>query len=132
MKRGRPETYTKERADQFCELLATGRSIRLACAEEGMPSESVVYRWLASIPDFRENYARAREIRSDARFERVDSVLDDMRAGLIDAHQARVEIDAIKWQTGKEAPKKYGDKVQQEISGPDGGAIPTRVTIEFV
>jgi hypothetical protein len=60
-------------------------------------------------------YARAREIRADARFERVDQVIEDMRAGVVDAQQARVEIDAIKWQAAKEAPSRYGDRL--EVAG---------------
>jgi hypothetical protein len=32
-------------------------------------------------------------------------------------------IDTRKWILAKMAPKKYGDKVIQELSGPDGGPI---------
>jgi hypothetical protein len=31
--------------------------------------------------------------------------------------------DNIKWVLSKEEPKKFGDKVSQEISGPDGGPL---------
>jgi hypothetical protein len=29
----------------------------------------------------------------------------------------------LQWRASKLAPKKYGDKVQQEVSGPDGGPV---------
>jgi hypothetical protein len=32
----------------------------------------------------------------------------------------------------KWSPKKWGDKVQTEISGPNGGAIQAAITVEFV
>lgn len=35
----------------------------------------------------------------------------------------RLKIDARKWYAGKIAPKKYGDKVSTELSGPDGGPV---------
>ena len=32
-------------------------------------------------------------------------------------NRSRLRVDTRKWLMGKLAPKKYGDKVQQEISG---------------
>jgi hypothetical protein len=32
-------------------------------------------------------------------------------------------VDSLKWHLCKLAPKKYGDKVAAELSGPDGGPI---------
>jgi hypothetical protein len=58
-----------------------------------------------------ENYARAREIRADARFEAIDEIVEAVRAGTLDANSARVMIDTIKWQCGKERPKRYSDKI---------------------
>jgi hypothetical protein len=37
--------------------------------------------------------------------------------------KARLQVDARKWVASKLLPKKYGDKLQQEVSGPDGGAL---------
>ncbi len=46
--------------------------------------------------------------------------------------RSRLMIEARKWYASKLAPKKYGDRISQEISGPDGAAIPTRVEVVFV
>jgi hypothetical protein len=35
----------------------------------------------------------------------------------------RLRVDARKWVAAKLLPKKYGDRIQQEVSGPDGGPI---------
>jgi hypothetical protein len=35
--------------------------------------------------------------------------------------RSRLMMDARKWLASKLAPKKYGDKVSAEVSGPDGG-----------
>jgi hypothetical protein len=45
----------------------------------------------------------------------------------------RLRVDARKWVAAKLLPKKYGDKVQQEVSGPDGGPIEVQtVRVELV
>lgn len=109
----RPSSYTPVLAERVCELVAEGKSLRAIEDVDGMPTMTTIMRWLGKETEefdaFRAQYARAREIRADARFERIDCVLTDMRAGVVDAQQARVEIDAIKWQAGREKPKVYGD-----------------------
>jgi hypothetical protein len=37
--------------------------------------------------------------------------------------RARIRIDARKWTMSKIAPKKYGEKITQEQTGPNGEAI---------
>jgi hypothetical protein len=34
-----------------------------------------------------------------------------------------LRIDARKWYASKLAPKKYGEKTQTELSGPDGAPL---------
>ena len=67
-----------------------------------------------------DQYARATASLAHYQAERADQCIDDMRAGVIDAQQARVELDARKWFASKFLPKQYGDKVSAELSGPDG------------
>lgn len=114
-KAGRPSLFTPVLAERVCELIAEGNSLHSIEQQDGMPSLATIMRWLnkqgAEFDAFRANYARAREARADARFERIDKVVDDMRTGVIDPQQARVEIDAIKWQAGKENSRRYGDAV---------------------
>ena len=122
----RPVRFSPEVGDRVCMRIAEGRSIRQACLGDGLPTMRTFMRWLATAdvadPDrpadepgpyeaLRQHYARAREMRADARFEELDHVLYLARTGKMDAQTARVHLDAIKWQTGKEAPKKYGEKL---------------------
>jgi len=48
-----------------------------------------------------------------------------------DPQKARLQVDARKWIASKLLPKVYGDKVSHEHGGPDGGAIPHSVKVEF-
>ena len=44
----------------------------------------------------------------------------------------RLRVDTRKWLMSKLAPKTYGDKVQTEVTGANGGPIQASVVVEFV
>ena len=69
-----------------------------------------------------DQYARARERRADARAERIDEITDEVKLGTLGANEARVIIDAEKWQAGKENSKRYGDKL--DLSGDFNVRLP--------
>lgn len=143
--RGRPLTFTREVADTICVELANGRSLRDVCSDEGMPPESTVRGWaVENIDGFAAQYARAREVgyhmMADELLEIADCGVNDWmeRHGdkddgwvLNGEHiaRSRLRVDTRKWMLGKVLPKIYGDKI--DMSGPDGGAIPTSLTIKF-
>jgi hypothetical protein len=107
-----------EKAQAVCDLIPLGRSVLSACKEVEWSHDSF-FKELKKSPALADEYARARAARADARFESVDQIKDELREGKIDHHQARVIIDAIKWQAGKEKPKVYGDKSTIEHTGGD-------------
>lgn len=115
----------KETFAATCELIASGLSIRKACAHLGFDQ-----RELSLYLDKNESevpqYVRARERRADMRFEKVDEIMEDMRLGKLDPQQARVLLDAVKWQTAKEAPKRYGDSLKLD------GEVKTDNRLEIV
>ena len=47
----------------------------------------------------------------------------------IDPHEKRVRIDTRKWVMGKLRPKKYGENIKMEHSGPDGAPIAVASTV---
>ena len=122
--------YDPELAAIICDAISGGASVATAC--NGICDPATWYRWVNVAPGCYEMYQRARQSRAHARFESLDQVLSAMDAGLIDAAQARVKMDAIKWQTAKENAVHYGDKQQLELSGPGGGAVETAFTVRFV
>ena len=116
-KLGRPSSYSEELAEDICERLANGESLRAICSEEGWPSTTTVKRWLRAREDFRAQYALAREEQAEALFDEIVDIAD--KAGNsegLTVDMARVRIDARKWVAGKLAPKKYGDKTTIEAS----------------
>jgi len=126
---GRPSDYTPELADEICTRLANGESLRAICSsdrDDWMPSIGTILRWVSEKPDFREQYARAREVQAETHADEIVTIADGVSCAdpsAIDVARDRLRIDARKWVASKLLPKKYGDKVQAEVSGPDGGAI---------
>lgn len=108
-KRGRPSGYNKEIADKICNMIAQGSNISKISVLEDMPSYENIYNWMKKHESFFNDYIRARETRADWRADKVDEIMQDMRDGIIDYNQAKVQLEAIKWQAGNEAPKKYGN-----------------------
>jgi hypothetical protein len=93
-------------------------SVATAC--EGVCEPATFWRHLSDPgPDgerLRDSYARATDARANVRFESIDGVLGSLLAGKIDAHTARVMVDTIKWQCGREKPKRYGEKLDVKAS----------------
>lgn len=57
-------------------------------------------------------------------------VVNALENGLVQRN--RLRVDTLKWFTSKLAPKLYGEKIQQEVSGPDGEPVAVHVTHEVV
>lgn len=104
---GRPTGYTIGMAEYLCHRLSCGETMKRICSEDGMPSQSMVYRWLNTYPKFREKYQIAREIQADTL---ADETLDIAREGSVeDVAKNRLRLDAVRWFTKILNPSKYGD-----------------------
>lgn len=136
---GRPSDFNQELAETFCERIATSeRGVRRVCEEDAdMPDESTIYRWIARHDSFREMYARAKELQCYPIAERMRDVAADGRNDWMEIkdregecvgyrengeaiRRSALRVDTDKWLLAKLAPKKYSDRIQQEISGKDG------------
>jgi hypothetical protein len=154
-KNGRPSSYTKAIATDICVRLANGEPITKIVKLPGMPSLPTVYRWLdADKPGlkrppisagFREQYARAKLDAAETLAAEIVEISDDrgadstvatdkegnprILADPVAVQRDRLRIDARKWYAAKLNPKKYGDKIQQEVTGADGGPVQTVTTV---
>lgn len=129
-KKGRPSDYVPEVADDICALLSGGESLRSVCKRKGMPNTTKVMRWLREFPDFREQYAKAMESRADSVFEEIFEIADTAEEEPSAVAKARLRIDTRKWALARMNPRKYGDKVTNELVGKDGGAIQSESTVK--
>ena len=135
-KGGRPEIYTKKLADSICALLAKGESLRAVCRREGMPNRATVTNWLITDKEgFFSQYTRARDIGLDEMADELFDIADDStRDTFVDDNgnertnsevvaRSRLRVDTRKWYLSKLAPKKYGDRITQEVVGEGGGPV---------
>lgn len=122
---GRPPDYNTEIAETVCALIMEGNSLRAIQDMPGMPTKTTILRWVHRYPDFRDQYARALEFRSEAHAEEILEIADDGTNDWMQQtrgddvrwiengeaiRRSQLRIEARKWLMGKHAAKKYGDK----------------------
>ena len=138
---GRPTKYTQTLADEICEGITLGSSIRTVCKPEHMPSIKTFYTWLRTHDEFLKQYTRACEERTEAMSEDIIDIADDGTNDWVEVHgtdeqkeryslngealqRSRLRVDTRKWLMAKMKPKKYGDKIDHTTNGKD---LPTPI-----
>lgn len=109
--KGRPSSYTISIANEICDRLALGESLRGICRDDHMPHPITVYRWIREHDDFRNHYAIAREDQGYTSADEIIELRRQLLLGEITHNQARVAIDSLKWEASKRVPKVFGDKL---------------------
>lgn len=129
--KGRPSGYSEELAQVICNRLAGGESLEEICKDGDMPCSATVRVWKTKIPGFLAMYAQAREEIGDAaglsvlaKSRQMEAIAQGILCGKITPEVGRAAIDAlnrtcdqIKWSSGRMATKKWGDKVEAEVTG---------------
>ena len=133
-KGGRPSDYTPELADKICAQLADGDSMRTVCKPDDMPNKTTVFKWLRIHEEFNNQYVKAKEESADEINDEKLEIDDNYNNDWMEANgdsegyringeavqRSRLRIDSRKWLASKLKPKKYGDKIHQEITAPEG------------
>lgn len=112
--------------DWVCDQITEGKMLREIAEDIGC-SISVISVWLAR-PD---HSARAREARKAAAATYAEMAEDEIRRAVdpFQLSKAKELAHHFRWKAAKMDPK-YGDKVQTEVTGADGG--PLQVTVNYV
>lgn len=131
--------WTKERIAEYkkkilFEMSENGLSLRKISTIEGFPANKIIFEWLKVDKSFSEQYARAREIMIDAKFDSIaqdylEEPQRDAKTGNIDTAWValqRLKIDAKKWELSKLNPKKYGERL--DVTS-DNEKIESQITI---
>lgn len=129
--------------------LESGKTLRAYCRQDGKPSYGTVYDWLEADAKTTEKletsrFARARDLGEEQILQECLAIADETQAGeivtvkadgtrevktadMIEHRKLRIETRLkllAKWN-----PKKYGERLQAEHTGPEGGAIQIISTI---
>lgn len=130
-KLGRPPLeFDPEIGDLICRELIEGKSLRAIKRENpSLPSFHSIYNWLATVPEFAEQYRKSRYLQA---FTFADMILDEAMSSSADIsegangqsivngrviYRSRLICDQLKWLAAKQAPKVYGEKQIIEHEG---------------
>ena len=80
LKAKRPDRneYTKEIADKIFGRLIEDESLRSICADPGMPELATVSDWITNNPEFRDEYALAREFQAHGILDEIIGLVDEV------------------------------------------------------
>ena len=113
---GRPgPKYSEAMAESICEQIMCGMSMVQVCKQDGMPSRATVIRWFTQQPGFEARCTHARSLQADL----MDDMILDVANQCDESNyqSSRVKLSALQWRASKLAPKKYGDKVDMNLTG---------------
>ena len=109
-----------------------------ACRAAGI-AHSTFAEWVNVDKEMADEYARAR---SDLIERMANDVLEisdqdvevssDGKRDWAAIQKHKLQVDTRKWLLSKMAPKKFGEKVMQEVTGADGGPVQAAISVKFV
>jgi hypothetical protein len=133
---------TPELQEELCDWIASGQTLRAFCRQSGKPAWRTVYTWIEADADFAARIARARDLGADAIAEEALQIADTPMEGVIKTVDAdgtktvtedmlghrKLQVDTRLKLLAKWNPKKYGEKLQQEHTGANGGPLVITIT----
>ena len=136
-----------ELIDDIINRISLGEPLRQICRTEGYPSFVAVYEWIRQDPELSLRFARARELGYYAIAEETLDIADNATNDYMEniepesgeatgyrlngehIQRSKLRVETRLKLLAKWSPKKYGDRVHQEITGADGGAIKTETNV---
>jgi hypothetical protein len=118
------EEQKEEILNNIFKMIESGKSLRFALSQIPL-SSSTFFIWIEEDVEKSKQYAYVTDIRTELKFESIEQDYNeepqrDPESGRIDSawvQLQRLKIDAKKWELSKLNPKKYGDKIHQELTG---------------
>jgi hypothetical protein len=109
---GRPTLFSPTLAKAVCEKIAGGWTLTAIARDPNMPSRDDFFRWLREHAEFHDMYFEARRARADARSDAMDGIVERVLKGELDPRAAQVALTHERWAAGREAPKRYGERLE--------------------
>ncbi len=130
--------YSDEVAEKIIVRMAGGESLRSICRETVFPAFPTVMRWITEKPEFAAAYQVAQDCRAQVIFDEILELADRPVMGtrvkiLADGgkettlcdqvERSKLQVHAREWILARMAPKRFGNRVLNEITGADGGPL---------
>ena len=139
---GRPSVYTEEMAQEICDRMTCGESIRSITGNSAhLPASSTVYLWIArDTCGFSERYVKAFNSRAVKLAEDILDIADDSSRDVVVRedgtesansefiNRSRLRVDSRKWLLSKMSHTRFGDKVEKQADGSSSVSL----QVEFV
>lgn len=141
---GKRGTRTKDATPDILRRISEGESLRKACAANGLTIRSFL-DLCDRDQEIATQYTRAREagleVLADQLVDLCDTPVEgtettvkadggvEVKTGDMLGHR-KLQIDTRKWLLSKLLPKKYGDKVDLNHAGKDGGPLEFLVRVD--
>ena len=139
-----------ERKDILAALevwIAEGKTLREFTRQEGMPSWQSIYAWLDEDKEFSDRIAHARELGEEAISQECFAIADDASNDWMErlgkdgqpvgwmlngdhVQRSKLRIETRLKLLAKWNPKKWGDKLDLNHAGKDGGPLEFLVKVE--
>lgn len=114
----------------ICARIQDGDMLSDICRDIGI-ARSTLAAWCNSDPDRAAQFAQARIEAAGAYVEAAERAILDAPSDSTELTRARELAHHYRWKASKANPRRYGDRVTQEITGADGGPIQTAsITID--
>lgn len=116
--------FTDEIKAEIIERIASGQTLKRILSEDRMPSYMTVYRAEHDDEEFGRDMALARQVQAAVLADEVLEISDDSaqdvdKNGRVDFEviaRSKIRTDNRKWLISKLDPKKWGEKVQTDIT----------------
>ena len=109
----RPSKYDIKIAEQICEKVSLGGHIKaILDSSDDYPTFPTWCKWKRENDELFNLYTRSIQDKSEMLIFEINQTMMDLKAGVLDASQARVLIDTYKWMAAKFYPKMFGDKIE--------------------
>jgi alanyl-tRNA synthetase len=153
---GRPTKYNRVIASRICERIATtelGMEQVLAEIKKqdgSAPNAVTIWRWQEAHEEFRKESARARRMQAELLHDRAQLAAQQPLIGEItetvegpkgsetrvrvadNVERSKLIVQTLLKRAGQLDAKKYGDKLQAEMSGEGGGPIQMSIAVRFI
>lgn len=99
-----------ELVKQICLLVEDGMNIKTALQTDSkFPSFNTWCRWKRENSTVRDLYVNAIQDKSESVLDEIDNTVEDLKNGKLEASEANVIIQTLKWKAAKFYPKMFGD-----------------------
>lgn len=132
--------WSQEVWDDIVQRLSAGETLSSICRTEGYPCRETVHSRKHEVEEFGGQFARAKDLGYESIAEDTLEIADDARNDWMErqsednpgwlANGEHIQRSKLRIETrlkllAKWDPKRYGDRVAHELTGPNGGPLQT-------